>query len=86
MRHDILGRKGKLDRMTKAMRQLIIQPRRQHSRKPDEFYDRVLQYVGDRKLILDMFTRERRDGFTPFGDEIDRFASLQSTECCRLRG
>ncbi len=72
--------------MGEAGRLLIIQPRRHYSRKRDEFYDRVRRYVGDRKLILDMFARERRDGFTPFGDEIDRFASLQSTECCRLRG
>ncbi len=61
----ILGRKGKLARMTKAMRQLIIQPRRHYSRKPDEFYDRVTECVGPRKAVLGWISQANLWGVYP---------------------
>lgn len=47
---------------------------REHSRKPDQFYDRVdavERWAGMRRL--DMFTRQTRPGWTPFGDEATKF-------------
>ena len=35
-----LGRRGKPERKSKGVRELIIAPRREHSRKPDEIYAR----------------------------------------------
>ena len=40
----VLGRRGKPRRLRKDVHQLIIEPRREHSRKPDEFYARVERY------------------------------------------
>ena len=40
----VLGRRGKPRRLRKDVHQLIIQPRREHSRKPDELYARVERY------------------------------------------
>lgn len=48
-------------------------PRREHSRKPDVFYD-VIRRVTDGPRI-DVFSREVRDGFAQFGNETERFAA-----------
>lgn len=45
--------------------------RREHSRKPDEFYD-VIRRVTDGPRI-DVFSREARDGFDQFGNESEKF-------------
>lgn len=67
----ILGRRGSPKRLTKAMHQIIVQPRREHSRKPDEFFVRVEEYCDGPRLEL--FSRQRRPGWTSFGNEVDRF-------------
>jgi N6-adenosine-specific RNA methylase IME4 len=46
---------------------------REHSRKPDEFYQMIVkQTPGYRRA--DIFARGRRDGFDGWGDELDRFS------------
>jgi N6-adenosine-specific RNA methylase IME4 len=49
-------------------------PRREHSRKPDEFYDLVRRVTGGSRI--DVFSREPREGFSQFGNETERFAKL----------
>ena len=51
---------------------LIEAPRREHSRKPDEFFDRVERLVAG--PYLDIFARERRPGWTSWGNETDKFS------------
>jgi len=46
-------------------------PRREHSRKPDEFYDLVKRVTGGPRV--DMFSREPRDGFARHGNEVRKF-------------
>ena len=46
--------------------------RREHSRKPDEFYE-VIRRVTDGPRI-DVFSREPRDGFDQFGNEAKKFS------------
>ena len=57
---------------TKSFFACFEAPRREHSRKPDEFYD-VIRRVTDGRRI-DVFSRENRDGFEQFGNEADKFS------------
>ena len=47
-------------------------PRREHSRKPDEFYDLVRRVTAGPRI--DIFSREAREGFDQFGNEADKFS------------
>jgi N6-adenosine-specific RNA methylase IME4 len=69
----VVGRKGSpsfLD--VTAFSTCFEAPRREHSRKPIEFYDLVRRVSPAPRL--DMFSREPREGFAQFGNEIQRFA------------
>jgi N6-adenosine-specific RNA methylase IME4 len=50
---------------------VIYGPMREHSRKPDEFYDLVDDLCLGRKL--DWFSREAREGWEQIGNEVDKF-------------
>lgn len=66
----LLGIKGKgVERKNNGVRQEIIAPRREHSRKPAEARDRIVQLYGDRKRI-ELFARERVDGWHSWGDQL----------------
>jgi N6-adenosine-specific RNA methylase IME4 len=68
----LLGRRGNARRISKSVREVILAPVREHSRKPDEFYRRVEQYCAG--PFAELFARERRPGWGAFGDEIDKFS------------
>jgi N6-adenosine-specific RNA methylase IME4 len=67
----VLGRRGSPRRLRKDIHQLMIEPRREHSRKPDEFHRRVERYCSG--PYLDLFARERRPGWDVWGNEINKF-------------
>ena len=67
----LLGRRGSPKRLAKNLPDYLIAARRQHSRKPDAFYDHVRQYAAGPRISL--FTRETREGFDSWGDEADKF-------------
>lgn len=58
---------------TKAFPVCFDAPRKEHSRKPDYFYELVAR-VTDGKRI-DVFSREAREGFAQFGNETAKFAA-----------
>lgn len=47
---------------------LIISPRREHSRKPDEIRERIVRLVGDLPRI-ELFARQRTPGWQIWGDQ-----------------
>lgn len=67
----LLATRGKPKRLSKSVPQLMLAPRREHSRKPDEIYDRIEALVSG--PYLEMFARQRRDGWDAWGDEVDKF-------------
>lgn len=74
----ILGRRGSPRRLRKDIHQLIIAPRREHSRKPDEFYSRVRDYAAG--PYLELFGREIRPAWEVWGDQREKFGSVKTAE------
>jgi N6-adenosine-specific RNA methylase IME4 len=66
-----LGRRGRPQRKSRGVRQLIVTPIREHSRKPDEVYSRI--EALSEGPYLDLFARERRPNWICWGDELDKF-------------
>ena len=56
------------------MRELIIAPVREHSRKPDEVYERIEEYCDG--PYLELFARNRRPGWVSWGDQVDLFPEV----------
>lgn len=67
----VLGRRGAPRRLSKAIHQIIVAPKREHSRKPDEIYDRIEAYCAG--PYLEMFARQSRPGWTSWGNETRKF-------------
>lgn len=63
--------RGSPKRLSKGVRQTIIEPRREHSRKPEAFRDRVEQLVGG--PYLELFARSSRPGWSAWGNEVEKF-------------
>jgi site-specific DNA-methyltransferase (adenine-specific) len=75
----LLGIKGKNNgRFTPARKlvpQTIREPRRQHSRKPDTAAERIERMYPELSKI-EMFAREQREGWTAWGNEVDKFNKI----------
>ena len=68
----LFGRKGNLDFLTtQAFSTCFVGKRREHSRKPNEFYDLVRRVSPEPRV--DIFAREKHDGFEQYGDEVNKF-------------
>jgi site-specific DNA-methyltransferase (adenine-specific) len=64
----LLGRKGKMQRAVKNVKQLVEAERREHSRKPDEVRSRAEMLFGDVPRI-ELFARGTTDGWDQFGND-----------------
>lgn len=71
----VLGRRGSPRRLSAAVRQEIVEPAREHSRKPELFYRRVEEFCAGPRL--DIFGRQRRAGWTVVGNEADKFGAAK---------
>lgn len=67
----ILGKRGKPRIAAHDVRELIVAPRREHSRKPDAQYERIERLC--RGPYLEVFARQQWSGWCAIGDEIERF-------------
>ena len=72
----LLGTRGKPKRLNADVRQGIIEPRREHSRKPDCVHERIERLVAG--PYLELFARQRRKGWTCFGNEVDKFKAMEA--------
>ncbi len=66
----LLGIKGKPKRKSASVRQIIESIPREHSRKPDEIYERIEQLVGKNVLKIELFARHKRKGWKSWGNGV----------------
>lgn len=71
----LLARRGNARRIAKDVREVIVAGRREHSRKPDEFFRRVEHYCAG--PYVELFARERRPNWDCWGDEANKFGGMR---------
>jgi len=73
----LFGIKGKLRTLQPGRRQVnVVACRKQeHSRKPEEFYE-IIEACSPGPY-LELFARERRDGWVSWGDQVDTYADTR---------
>lgn len=73
---------GHPKRQQKNVRRLIVAPVREHSRKPDEFFARTERLVDG--PYLELFSRESREGWSTWGNEVGKFRNAAWNETIPL--
>lgn len=80
----LLFTRGKPSRLSAGVRQTILEPAREHSRKPDVGYDLVEALSAG--PYLEMFSRSDRKGWDAMGNEKGKFTSLDPVESLEIEG
>ncbi len=75
----LLGFKGKMERQSKKVYQVISSKVTEHSKKPDEIRNRIVELMGDLPRI-ELFARDRKEGWDTWGDEIPTPARISKIE------
>ena len=65
----VLATKGKPKRLSNSVRQLQVFPIEQHSKKPDQFKNLILELVGDLPRI-ELFARQTTPGWDVWGNQV----------------
>ena len=65
----LLATKGKPSRVSKAVKELVIEPRSQHSKKPDRIRNDIVDLCGNLPRI-ELFARETAEGWDSWGNEV----------------
>ena len=68
----LMGIKGKMKPVSNKVSSCVISPRREHSRKPDEVRERIVELFGDLPRI-ELFARESVSGWDCWGNETEKF-------------
>jgi len=71
----LIATKGKPKRISASVFQIIEQPLREHSRKPDEARQKIIQLVGELPRI-ELFARQKTEGWDVWGNEVESDINL----------
>ena len=74
----LLATRGRPKRLNADVRQGIIAPAREHSRKPDGIHERIERLVAG--PYLELFARQKREGWTTWGNELEKFPEVKRDE------
>ena len=68
----LLATKGKPKRISKSVPQLIVEKRREHSRKPDVMYSHIENLLQG--PYIELFARQKRNGWDSWGNEVNKWS------------
>lgn len=74
----LLAVKGKPKRVSASVHSVILSPLQQHSQKPGEARDRIVELMGDLPRI-ELFVRETAPGWDSWGNEVPAPAECEET-------
>lgn len=67
----LLATRGNPKRVNKGVLQVIIAPITRHSEKPSEVRDRIIELCGNRTPRIELFARQKVDGWDCWGNEVE---------------
>lgn len=73
----LLGKRGKPQRISKNIKQLVEAERTVHSKKPNEIRKRIVELMGDIPRI-ELFAREKTPGWDVWGNEVENDIELKN--------
>lgn len=73
----LLGTRGRPKRVDNCVANLTISPVREHSRKPDEVREKIVQLMGDLPRI-ELFATSRLQGWDAVGKELGKYQDEQA--------
>ena len=65
----LLGKRGRPERFSKSVKQIVVAPRGRHSAKPPEVRDRIVQLMGALPRV-ELFARENPPGWDVWGKDV----------------
>ena len=71
----LLATKGNPKRLSKSVHQVCEARIREHSRKPDEIRDKIVELCGDVSRI-ELFARQKTEGWDVWGNEVESDINL----------
>ena len=71
----LLATKGHPKRVSASVKNLVVSPLREHSRKPDEIRDEIVRLVGNLPRV-ELFARQKSEGWDVFGNEVEESINL----------
>ena len=74
----LLATKGRPRVIDHGVHQLVVAMKREHSQKPDEVPDRLVQLMGDVPRI-ELFARTKRRGWHAWGNEVESDIEIGTT-------
>lgn len=74
----LLGINGTPKRLNAGVRQLVVSPLREHSRKPDEIHGSITKLVPG--PYLELFARQKRNGWDCWGNQTDKFDAEENKD------
>ena len=71
----LIGTKGKFIRNKNNIYQALLHPRMEHSKKPDEVRNRIVELCGNIPRV-ELFARQKTEGWDVFGNEVEGSITL----------
>ena len=74
----LIATKGKPKRISAKVRQIIYQPVQEHSKKPSEVREQIINLIGDLPRV-ELFARQKVEGWDVWGNEVESNVNLETS-------